>query len=115
MSTFTAPIRDILFAMNEAGDLPSVAALPGYADATPDLVEAILEEAGKFASGVLAPLNAVGDRQGTTWAEGSVSTAPGVASAYRDFINGGWNALGGNPEFGGQGLPQIVSTPIVEL
>ncbi len=64
MSNFAAPIRDILFAINEAGDLPEVAALPGYGDATPDLVQAIMEEAGKFAGGVLAPLNVVCDRQG---------------------------------------------------
>src|SRR5271156_2726896 len=115
MSTFAAPIRDILFAINEVGDLPQVAALPGYGDATPDLVQAVVEEAGKFAGGVLAPLNVVCDRQGAAWADGVVTTAPGIPAAYRDFINAGWNGLGGNPEFGGQGLPQVVSTPIVEL
>ena len=115
MSSFAAPIRDILFAINEAGDLPEVAALPGYGDATPDLVQAIMEEAGKFAGGVLAPLNAVCDRRGAAWADGVVTTAPGIPSAYRDFINAGWNGLGGNPEFGGQGLPLVVSTPAIEL
>ena len=91
MSTFAAPIRDILFAINEAGDLPEVAALPGYGDATPDPVQAIMEEAGKFAGGVLAPLNVVCDRQGAAWADGVVTTAPGFLQAYRDFIEGGWN------------------------
>ncbi|MDI9850234.1 acyl-CoA dehydrogenase [Rhodoblastus sp. 17X3] len=115
MTAFTAPVRDLLFVMNEIGDLPGVLALPGHADATPDLVETIVEEAGKFAAGELAPLNVIGDRQGNKWADGVVTTAPGVAAAYRDFVDNGWGALGANQEFGGQGMPHIVSLPVVEL
>ena len=109
MTAFTPPVRDLLFVMNEIGDLPGVLALPGHAEATPDLVETIVEEAGKFAAGELAPLNVIGDRQGNKWADGVVTTAPGVAAAYRDFVDNGWAALGANQDFGGQGMPHIVS------
>jgi len=115
MTAFEAPVRDALFVMNEIGNLPSVLEQPAHAETTPELVATILEEAGKFAAGVIAPLNAVGDREGNKWADGVVSTAPGVASAYKDFVENGWNALGSNPEFGGQGLPHLVSFAATEF
>ncbi|MGO9357149.1 MAG: acyl-CoA dehydrogenase family protein [Xanthobacteraceae bacterium] len=115
MSAYNPPVRDILFTMNEIGDLPGVLALPGHAEVTPDLVETIVEEAGKFAAGALAPLNAVGDRQGNKWADGVVTTAPGVTAVYKDFVDNGWGALGANQDFGGQGMPHLVSLPVVEL
>jgi 3-(methylthio)propanoyl-CoA dehydrogenase len=115
MTGYNPPVRDLLFAMNEIGDLRGVLALPGHAEVAPDLVETIVEEAGKFAAGELAPLNVIGDRQGNKWADGVVTTAPGVAAAYRDFVDNGWGALGANQDFGGQGMPHIVSLPVVEL
>jgi acyl-CoA dehydrogenase len=115
MTDFIPPVRDILFVMNEIGDLPGVLAQPGHEEVTPDLVETIVEEAGKFAAGVLAPLNVVGDRLGNVWADGVVTTAPGVASAYKDFVANGWGALGANVDFGGQGMPHVVSIPVIEL
>ena len=116
MSTYRAPMREIQFVMNELAGLEQVGKLPGYEDATPDTVAAILEEASKFASEVLDPLNAVGDREGATWQEGgSVKTASGFKDAYRRFVENGWNGLTKNPEHGGQGLPQLVATAVEEM
>ncbi len=116
MSTYRAPMQEIKFVMNELAGLEQVAKLPGYEDATTDTVAAILEEASKFASEVLDPLNAVGDREGATWQEGgSVKTPTGFKDAYRRFAENGWNGLTKNPEHGGQGLPQLVATAVEEM
>lgn len=115
MTTYVAPTRDMLFAMNELVGLAEIAALPGNEEATPDLVEAILEEAAKFATEVLAPINAQGDRQGCTCKDGDVTTADGFQAAYRKFVESGWNAMPASPEFGGQGLPSLVSTAVLEM
>ena len=116
MSTYRAPMQEIQFVMNELAGLEQVGKLPGYEDATPDTVTAILEEASKFATEVLDPLNAVGDREGATWLEGGkVKTATGFKDAYRRFAENGWNGLTKNPEHGGQGLPQLVATAVEEM
>src|SRR5450432_1180195 len=116
MSTYHAPMQEIKFVMNELAGLEQVAKLPGYEDATTDTVAAILEEASKFASEVLDPLNAVGDREGATWQPGgTVKTATGFKDAYRRFAENGWNGLTKNPEHGGQGLPQLVATAVEEM
>ena len=116
MSTYRAPMQEIQFVMNELAGLEQVGKLPGYEDATPDTVTAILEEASKFATEVLDPLNAVGDREGATWQEGGkVKTATGFKDAYRRFAENGWNGLTKNPEHGGQGLPQLVATAVEEM
>src|ERR1700693_5018656 len=116
MSTYRAPMQEIQFVMNELAGLAQVGKLPGYEDATPDTVAAILEEASKFATEVLDPLNAVGDREGATWQEGGkVKTATGFKDAYRRFAENGWNGLTKNPEHGGQGLPQLVATAVEEM
>src|SRR5207302_1801389 len=110
MSTYRAPMQEIQFVMNELAGLEQVGKLPGYEDATPDTVAAILDEAAKFATEVLDPLNAVGDREGATWnADGSVKTPTGFKDAYRRFAENGWNGLTKNPEHGGQGLAQLVA------
>ncbi len=115
MSTYTAPLKDMRFVLHELAGLSEVAKLPGYEEATPDTVDAILEEAARFAAQVLDPLNRVGDQQGSTLVEGNVRTPPGFREAYRKFAEGGWNALPFDPQAGGQGLPKLVATPVDEM
>ena len=115
MTTYVAPTRDMLFAMNELAGLAEIAALPGNGEVTTDLVEAILDEAAKFATEVLAPINAQGDRQGCRCTDGQVTTADGFKEAYSKFVENGWNAMPGSPDFGGQGLPSLVSTAVLEM
>ena len=115
MSAYTAPVEDIRFVLNEIAGLGDVAALPGYEEATPDLVDAILEEAGKLGSDVLAPLNHIGDQEGCRIENGVVRTPKGTKEAYRQFVEGGWNGIPFEPEYGGQGLPWLVSTAVSEI
>jgi 3-(methylthio)propanoyl-CoA dehydrogenase len=115
MSAYTAPLKDMKFVLKALAGLDQVATLPGYQDATPDTVDAILEEAAKFASGVLDPINFSGDREGSKWRDGEVRTPQGFREAYRQFREGGWPALGFEPEYGGQGLPKLVWTPVQEM
>ena len=115
MSTYTAPIRDMQFVMRELAGLDDVARLPGCEEISEDLVDAILDEAGKFANGVLAPLNRTGDQQGARWEGGEVYTAEGWKGAYKQFAEAGWTALACDPEYGGQGLPKLVSTAVMEM
>ena len=115
MSTYTAPIRDMQFVMRELAGLGEVSKLPGCEELSEDLVDAILDEAGKFASGVLAPLNWTGDQQGARWEDGNVYTAEGWKDAYKQFAESGWTALACDPEYGGQGLPKLLSTAVMEM
>jgi alkylation response protein AidB-like acyl-CoA dehydrogenase len=115
MSTYAAPLKDMRFALNELAGLAEVAKLPGYQDATPDTVDAILEEASKFASEVLDPINYSGDQEGSKFTDGEVRTPKGFRDAYKKFCEGGWNALPFEAEWGGQGLPKLVSTPVQEM
>jgi alkylation response protein AidB-like acyl-CoA dehydrogenase len=105
----------MLFALDLAG-LPEIAALPAHADATPDLIAAIIEEAGKFGAGVLAPINATGDTQGCSLApDGTVRLPDGAVEAYAQFLEAGWNGLPFDPEYGGQGLPGVVGVAVQEI
>src|SRR3954466_350867 len=115
MSAYQAPLKDMKFVLNELAGLGEVAKLPGYEEATLDTVEAILEEASKFASGVLDPINYSGDQEGSKWADGEVRTPKGFRDAYKQFCEGGWNALPFETEWGGQSLPRLVSTPVQEM
>jgi alkylation response protein AidB-like acyl-CoA dehydrogenase len=115
MSTYDAPLADQLFLMNEVLGLGEIAGFPGYEDATPDLVSAILEEAGKFGLEVLAPLNQPGDEQGCAFENGVVRTPDGFADAYAQFVETGWNSLGAPTEYDGQGMPSLVSTAVSEI
>ncbi|MDB5410501.1 MAG: putative acyl-CoA dehydrogenase [Rhodospirillales bacterium] len=115
MAEFTAPLAEIRFALEELALLPEIAALPGYEQASDDLVGAVLEEAGKLAGEVLAPLNATGDREGAILENGAVRTPAGFPVAYRRYVEGGWSALPFAPEHGGQGLPIALSTAVMEM
>jgi acyl-CoA dehydrogenase len=115
MSEYIAPLGDMQLVLHELADSSKLAQLPGYEEATPDVVDAILEEAAKFASGVLSPLNVIGDQQGARWQDGNVITAPGWREAYEQFVSSGWNALSANPDHGGQGLPRAVSAIVEEM
>jgi alkylation response protein AidB-like acyl-CoA dehydrogenase len=115
MSDYVAPLKDMQFVLKELAGLDEVAKLPGCEDASADLVDQILEESGKFCAEVLAPLNQSGDAEGAKWDNGRVTTPKGFIDAYRQFVEGGWNALQFPPEFGGQGLPKLVATPVMEM
>ncbi len=115
MTAYQAPLAEMRFVLNDLVGLDQVTALPGCEDATPDLVDAILEEAGKLGSEVLAPINHSGDIQGAVLENGVVRTADGWKEAYGQFVEGGWNGLPFDPEYGGQGLPWLVSTAVFEV
>ncbi|MBA3055138.1 MAG: acyl-CoA dehydrogenase [Sphingomonadales bacterium] len=116
MPSYKAPSRDARFIINEVLKIEQYAALPGFAAATPDFVETVLEVAGKFAAEVIAPLNQIGDRQGCTRAsDGSVTTPDGFKEAYAQFVASGWGTLSQPPEFGGQGLPHILAFAFEEF
>ncbi|MDU4253528.1 acyl-CoA dehydrogenase [Pseudomonas sp.] len=115
MSEYAAPLRDMQFILDDLGLLARLQELPGQEEFGSDLAQAILAEAGRFASGVLAPLNGVGDRQGARWSNGNVCTADGWKNAYEQFVEGGWNALSCSPEFGGQGIARLLSAPVEEM
>jgi len=113
--TYAAPLADMRFVLDEVAGLDGIAQLPGYEPASPDLVQAILGEAGKLAEGVLAPLNQPADRIGSVLENGVVRTPPGCREAYARYVEGGWNGLAGDPEYGGQGLPLALATPVIEM
>ena len=115
MTSYTAPIRDMRFAMDALGLLPALAELPGYTDATPDLRDALLAEAGKLAEDLLAPVNFSGDKQGAVLENGVVRTAEGFKEAYAAYVEGGWNSLAFDPEYGGQGLPWLLGFATSEM
>ncbi|MFP6731445.1 MAG: acyl-CoA dehydrogenase [Alphaproteobacteria bacterium] len=115
MTAFTAPLADIRAALNIHGRLDDVLRLPGCEELSPTLIDAILEEAGKFANEVLAPLNAPGDRQGSRLVDGEVLTPDGFAQAYAGFADGGWAGLTADVQFGGQGLPHVLEAALSEI
>ena len=103
------------FVLKELAGLEELAKLPGCEEAAPDVVDAVLEEAAKFAEEVLSPLNASGDKEGARFSEGKVTTPKGFKEAYKLFAESGWTALGSEPEWGGQGLQRLVATPVAEM
>ena len=115
MPEYQPPLREMRFVVEELSGLDEIAALPGFEDAVPDTVRAILEEAGRLGREVLSPLNRTGDLEGSRLENGVVVTPPGFREAYRAFVAGGWNALQIDRELGGQGLPMLVATPVFEM
>ena len=114
MSAYQAPLRDFQFLLKELVDFDSLIKLPGYEEVA-DIADAVLEEAGNFASSLLDPLNVVGDREGCKFIDGEVKTPKGFKEAYHKFADAGWVGLATEPEFGGQGLPQLLSTATLEI
>ena len=115
MNYYAAPVRDLRFVLEELLAHRSLA-LPGFEEATPDLVEAVLEEAAKLAGDVWGPLNSIGDRQGAKrHTDGSVTTSEGFAAAYQAYVEGGWNGIGVSEALGGQNLPEVVASAVQEM
>ncbi|WOX05335.1 acyl-CoA dehydrogenase C-terminal domain-containing protein [Microbulbifer pacificus] len=115
MSEIKIPLRDMRFAMRELLNWDQHYASLGYEDASPDVVDAILEEGAKFCENVLAPLNQIGDQQGCTWKDGEVTTPEGFKEAYQQFVEAGWPSLAHNVDHGGQGLPPSLGTILSEM
>ncbi|MDO8380088.1 acyl-CoA dehydrogenase C-terminal domain-containing protein [Phenylobacterium sp.] len=114
--TYQPPVRDHAFLLRDVLQIEKYADLPAFADASMDVVQQIIEEAGRFTSEVLAPLNAVGDKQGCTWrSDNTVTTPKGFKEAYAQLVEGGWPALGAEPAYGGQGLPHVVNLSFSEM
>jgi len=113
--SYAAPLADMRFVLDEVAGLDQLAQLPGYEAASPDLVEAILEEAAKLARNELAPLNQPADRAGSVLENGVVRTPAGFREAYARYVEGGWNGLAFDPEYGGQGLPLALAIPVAEM
>ena len=116
MTTYTAPVRDMQFIINDVLQLSKYSNLPGFADATEDMIAAILEEGGKLAANVLHPINHSGDKEGCTRADdGSVKTPSGFKEAYDTYREGGWQGLSADPAYGGQGLPYVLAVAFNEM
>lgn len=115
MAEYVAPLREMKFLMQEIAGLEAVSKLPGNEEFTLDLVDAVLDEAARFAEEVISPLNVVGDRIGAKWQDRHVTMPPGFPEAYRQFSENGWTALAPDPQYGGQGLPKLVSAAVNEM
>ncbi|SDW40994.1 acyl-CoA dehydrogenase C-terminal domain-containing protein [Marinobacter mobilis] len=116
MPEYKAPLRDIKFVMSELlNSEQHYASLEGAEDATPDMVDAIIQEGAKFAEQVLSPLNSVGDLEGCTWSEDGVTTPKGFKEAYQQYVEGGWPSMTADPNYGGQGLPASIGIVMSEM
>ncbi len=113
--SYRAPLKDMLFAMQELAGLPKITALPGFEDYDLDTAQAVLEESAKFCEGVVAPLNWEGDKNPSSWKDGVVTTTPGFKEAFQQFSEGGWQGVIHPTEFGGQGFPKLIATPCAEM
>jgi len=115
MPVYRAPVQDTLFLLNDVLGIERYSNLPGFANASPDMIEAVLTEAGKFCEEVLFPINQSGDLEGCTrHDDGSVTTPKGFKEAYKAYSEAGWGLLTAPEEFGGQGLPHVLGFPVEE-
>src|SRR3954453_12610481 len=112
--TYNPPIEEQRFLLRHVVRMQELAAHAVFAEATPDLVDAILEGAGQFAAGEFAPLNRIGDEVGARWSAEGVTMPPGFRDAYRAYVEGGWGTLAGPPEYGGEGLPLSLACVVME-
>ena len=115
MQTYNPPLRDMRFVLHELHDSTSLNKLPGLEEMTPDILNSVIEEAGKFISATLLPLNATGDAEGCHYEANVVKTPKGFKEAYRAFVDGGWGSLSSDPQYGGQGVPESVSKLVEEM
>jgi len=115
MPIYKAPLDNVRFVLKDVLDLSQVTSLPGYEEATPDLIDSILEEGAKLCEEVLFPTNQVGDKEGCTYENGVVRTPKGFKEAYKTFADGGWCGLSSDPEYGGMGMPLLVNTVMQEM
>ena len=115
MATYKAPLRDYKFVLHELFGVEEVSTWPGLEDATPEIFDAVLEEAAKVCEDVLFPINRSGDEEGCTFENGVVRTPKGFKEAYDAFREGGWTSLSAHPEYGGQGLPHVLSFLVEEM
>ena len=114
--TYQPPVRDHTFILADILNIDQYGDLPGFAEAPMDVVSQIIEESGKFTAEVLAPLNAVGDKEGCHWSpDHTVTTPKGFKEAYAQLVEGGWPALGADPAYGGQGLPHVINLSFTEM
>ncbi len=112
---YVAPMKDMLFVLEELAGLDDIAALPGFEDANRDTVRAVLQESAKLCEQEMAPLNVEGDRHPSSWKDGQVATTPGYKEAFRQFAEGGWQGVQHPADYDGQGLPKLIATPCIEM
>src|SRR3954447_4638107 len=113
--TFRAPVTDIAFALKHGAGLAQALQDGLYGDLSEDVVDAVLDEAGRFATEVIAPLNIIGDRHGTPFRDGAVTTPPGWKEAYTSWATAGWNGLASPVAWGGQALPHALNAACIEM
>ncbi|OUR75310.1 acyl-CoA dehydrogenase [Alphaproteobacteria bacterium 46_93_T64] len=115
MPIYNAPVKDIKFVLNDLLGVDKMSNMPGFEDATPDMIDAILTEGAKIVEDVVQPLNQVGDTEGCTWNDGEVTTPTGFKEAYDAYREGGWTGIDMPEEYGGQGLPHVIGTSLAEM
>ncbi len=115
MTVYATPLKDMQFVLGEIAGMEEIRKLPPYEETSPDIVAAILEEASHVAEQQIAPLNPGSDQQGAELIDGEVKPSPGFTEAYNEYVEGGWGSLAYDPEFGGQGLPHLLSTTVAEI
>jgi alkylation response protein AidB-like acyl-CoA dehydrogenase len=115
MQIYKAPLRDMRFLLHEMLDAEQLSKLPGYEEATADMIDAIIEEGAKFCEDKLLPLNRIGDTEGCTYENGVVRTPTGFKQAYDEFVGAGWQSVSSDPKYGGQGLPEILNFVVEEM
>jgi len=113
--SYTAPVKEMLFVMQDIADIDKVASIPGFEDYGYDTAAAVLEESAKFCNEVIAPLNWDGDVKPSSWKDGEVTTTPGFKDAFKQFAEGGWQGVIHPGEYGGQGFPKVIATACTEM